>query len=349
MLEDISINGRLIGKGHPPYIIAEMSGNHNGDKQLALDIIRSAKKAGVDAVKLQTYKPETMTLDVDHPRFYVGSSNSWDGEHLYKLYENAHTPWEWHEDMFNLAENIGITIFSSPFDQTAVDLLESLNAPAYKIASFEIVDHALIRACALTGKPLIISTGMANLSDIDEAISVARETGNEKIIVLKCTSNYPASPSEFNLATMKNISETFDVHVGLSDHSIGLGVPVAASALGAVVIEKHITITENEGVDAEFSSTSEEFSRLVLETKAASESVGVITYSQGEDEENYKRYRRSLVIAENIKAGEELTAHNIKSLRPGGGLHPKYLEQVLGMKARVDLVKGSPVKWDLIA
>jgi pseudaminic acid synthase len=348
-MNDMQIAGRKIGKNFPPYIIAEMSANHNGSLQRALDIILAAKTAGADAVKLQTYTAETMTLNVDHPRFRVKGNNPWDGEHLFDLYEKAATPWEWHEQLFNYAKEIGITIFSSPFDSTAVKLLESLNAPAYKIASFELVDHDLIRCCAQTGKPLIMSTGMASIIEISEAVDVAREAGAENLVLLKCTSSYPAPYETMNLNTIKNLAETFSVQSGLSDHSIGTAVPVAATALGAAIIEKHVTVSRDDGgVDSSFSMEPHELAQLVEDTRNAHLALGNVTYVKGDEETSFKKYRRSLFIIRALPKGHILTVDDVAALRPGDGLAPKYKNSVLGRALCKDVSRGTPVLWDIL-
>jgi len=349
-MEEISISGRMVGQNYPPYIIAEMSANHNGSLDRALHIVKAAKDAGADAVKLQTYTAETMTLDVDHPRFRVTGKNPWDGEHLFDLYAKAATPWEWHKQLFDYGREIGITIFSSPFDASAVELLESLNAPAYKIASFELVDLELIRLCAATKKPLIMSTGMASLGEISEAVQAAREAGAKDLIMLKCTSAYPASPETINLQTLPHLSQAFDVMVGLSDHTMGVGVPIAATALGATVIEKHFTLARADGgVDSSFSLEPSELSLLVEETRRAHAALGRITYVKGDVESSFKRYRRSLFFIRDLPAGAEVRREDVRALRPGDGLVPKYLQNILGHTLKEAVSRGTPVSWDLFA
>lgn len=349
-MKDFLIDNRLVGKSVPPYIIAEMSANHNGSLQRALDIIKAAKEAGADAVKLQTYTADSMTLNVDHPRFRVKGSNPWDGEHLYDLYAKASTPWEWHAQLFAYGRELGITVFSSPFDAEAVKLLVSLDAPAYKIASFELVDHELIALCAATGKPLIMSTGMALIAEISEAVQVARNHGAKDIVLLKCTSAYPAPPSEINLLTIPHLSQAFDVHVGLSDHTMDVGVSVAAAALGATVIEKHFTLARSDGgVDSSFSLEPRELAQLVSETKNAHAALGKVSYVQGDLETSFKKYRRSLFFVRDVAVGQEVTPDDVQALRPGDGLMPKFKSHVIGRTLKVAVTKGTPVSWDVLA
>lgn len=349
-MKSTQIAGRNIGPGYPPYIIAEMSGNHNNSLDRALEIIKAAKSAGADAIKLQTYTAETMTLDVDHPRFRVKGKNPWDGEHLFELYTKASTPWEWHPRLFEYGREIGITVFSSPFDETAVDLLKSLNAPAYKVASFELVDLELVRRCAATGKTLIMSTGMASLAEIADAVEAARAAGAQDIVLLKCTSAYPAPPEEINLHTIPHLAEAFDVVAGLSDHTMGVGVPIAATAIGASVIEKHFTLARADGgVDASFSLEPSELSQLVEETRKAHAALGKIIYTQGDLESSFKRYRRSLFFVRDLSAGAIISADDIQALRPGDGLPPKFLPSVMGRSLKEPVTRGTPVAWDLLA
>jgi len=350
MMATLSIAGRPIGAEHPPYIVAEMSANHNGSFERALKIIRAAHEAGADAVKLQTYTAETMTLDVDHPRFRVKGSNPWDGEHLFDLYRKAMTPWEWHERLFAYGRELGITIFSSPFDRSAVELLQSLGAPAYKIASFELVDLDLIRCCAATGKPLIMSTGMASLAEISEAVQAAREAHAQGLILLKCTSAYPAPPEAINLRTIPHMAETFDVVAGLSDHTMGTGVSIAAIAMGAAFIEKHFTLSRADGgVDSSFSLEPAELAQLVKESRTAHAALGRVCYVQGELENSIKRYRRSLFFVRDMPAGATITALDIQALRPGDGLPPKYRSAVVGRSVNRAVLRGTPLSWDILA
>lgn len=349
-MHDIHIAGRLVGPKHPPYIIAEMSANHNGSLQRALDMIKAAKEAGADSVKLQTYTADSMTLNVDHPRFRVEGNNPWDGEHLYDLYAKASTPWEWHQQLFDYGKELGIAVFSSPFDGDAVALLTELNAPAYKIASFELVDHALIKLCAATGKPLIMSTGMASLIEIAEAVQVAREAGAVDIILLKCTSAYPASPADINLATIPHLASAFNVLTGLSDHTMGVGVSVAATALGAVLIEKHFTLARSDGgVDSTFSLEPTELAQLVSETRDAHAALGKVSYVQGDTETSFKKYRRSLFFVKDLPVGSKIKAEDVRALRPGDGLPPKFLSSIIGRNLQQTVTTGTPVSWDLLS
>jgi pseudaminic acid synthase len=347
-MTETNISGRKIGLQYPPYIIAELSANHNGSLGRALKIIKAAKDAGADAVKLQTYTADSMTLKVDHPRFIVVGENPWDGDHLYDLYEKAALPLEWHQQLFDYGHELGIAIFSSPFDASAVELLESLGAPAYKIASFELVDHELIRLCASTGKPMIMSTGMASLSEISEAVEVARNAGATDLILLKCTSAYPASPDTINLNTLPHLAQSFDVHVGLSDHTMGCGVSIAATALGAIVIEKHVTLARADGgVDSSFSLEPAELTLLVNETRKAHAALGKVSYVQGDVETSFKKYRRSLFFIKDLPKGSIVSDSDVKALRPGDGIAPKFEQQVIGHRLKGDVQKGTPVSWDI--
>jgi N-acetylneuraminate synthase len=346
----ITIAGRRVGADTPPYVVAELSGNHNGSLERALAVVRAAKTAGADAIKLQTYTAETMTLNVDHPRFRVHGDNPWEGEHLYALYERAATPWDWHKRLFELGREIGLTVFSTPFDASAVELLESLDAPAYKIASFEVVDLPLIRRCAETGKPLFISTGTASLTEIGEAVQAARDAGGNDLILLKCTSAYPAPPEEMNLRTIPHLAQAFGVLTGLSDHTLGIGAAVAATALGAVAIEKHLTLSRADGgVDASFSLEPAELAELVVETRRAHAALGTVTYAPGGREAAFTRYRRSLFFVRDVRAGARIGRDDVRALRPGDGLAPKFLDAVIGRRTRVDVARGTPVAWDLLA
>ncbi|UKD53498.1 pseudaminic acid synthase [Amycolatopsis sp. FU40] len=349
-MSEVRIGKHLLGPARPPFVIAEMSGNHNGDLDRALAIVDAIADAGAHAVKLQTYRPDTITVDVDGPAFRIGDGHSlWGGENLYKLYEKAHTPWEWHEPIFARARERGLEVFSSPFDPTAVELLESLDAPAYKIASSEIVDLPLIELCARTGKPLVISTGMANVAEIDAAVRTARGVGNDQLIVLGCTASYPASPTESNLRGLPLLAGLTGTLVGLSDHTPGLGAPVAAVALGAVAIEKHVTLARSDGgVDSEFSLEPAELAALVTETHRAWEALGSPVLGPRESEKEGLRLRRSLYVVEDVRAGDPVTAQNVRSIRPAGGLAPGEIVNVLGRTFRVDAAKGTALTWDLI-
>ncbi|QWF80181.1 pseudaminic acid synthase [Amycolatopsis sp. CA-230715] len=346
----VRIGKHEIGPEHPPFVIAEMSGNHNGDLDRALAIVDAIGESGAQAVKLQTYRPDTITIDADGPAFRIGDGHSlWGGENLYRLYERAHTPWEWHEKLFARAREHGLEIFSSPFDPTAVALLESLDAPAYKIASSEIVDLPLVDLCARTGKPLVISTGMASVAEIDAAVRTARAAGNDQLVVLGCTASYPASPSESNLRGLPVLAGVTGTLVGLSDHTPGIGAPLAAVALGAVAIEKHVTLKRDDGgVDSEFSLEPFELAALVTESKRAWEALGRAVIGPRESEKEGLRFRRSLYVVADVAAGDPVTRENVRSIRPAGGLAPAEIDVVLGRTFTRDAAKGTPLTWDLV-
>lgn len=347
----IKIANRLIGRDHPPFIVAEMSGNHNQSLQRALQIVEAAAKSGAHALKLQTYTADTMTLDLDEDEFHIGDpDNLWAGTSLYKLYSEAYTPWEWHKPIFEKAAEFGMIAFSTPFDDSAVDFLETLEVPCYKIASFENTDLPLIEKVAATGKPLIISTGMATVAELDEAVSAARRAGCKDLILLKCTSTYPATAENTNIATIPHLRDLFGCEVGLSDHTMGIGVSVASVALEATVIEKHFTLRRADGgVDSAFSMEPEEMAQLVAETERAWQAIGNIHYGPTAAEINSLKYRRSLYIVEDLKAGDELTENNVKAIRPGLGLAPKFRNQVIGRHLKKDAAKGTPLNIELIA
>jgi N-acetylneuraminate synthase len=342
---------RDIGPSVRPYLIAEMSGNHNQSLDRALAIVDAAAEAGADAVKLQTYTADTMTLNVHSAGFVIDDKGSlWAGRQLYELYKEAYTPWEWHAPIMERAASHGLHCFSSPFDETAVDFLESLNVPAYKIASFECTDLPLIRKVASTGKPMIISTGMASVAEIDEAVRTAREAGAENIALLKCTSTYPATPANTNIRTIPNMRQAFGCQVGLSDHTMGVGVAVASVALGAPLIEKHFTLRRADGgVDSAFSLEPEEFAQLRVETERAWQALGEVTYGGTQAEAKSRAFRRTIYISRDVKAGDILSQDNVRIVRPGFGLAPKFIDMVLGKRASRDLPAGTPVQWDLIA
>jgi pseudaminic acid synthase len=349
-MREVRVGKHTIGPGHRPFVIAEMSGNHNGSLERALAIVDTVAASGAQALKLQTYRADTITIDVDTPAFRISTDHAlWGGENLYSLYEKAHTPWEWHAPLFERAAAQGLTVFSSPFDATAVDLLEGLDAPAYKIASAEIVDLPLISLCARTGKPLIISTGMANVAEIHAAVATARAAGNDQLVVLGCTASYPASPEDSNLRGIPLIADTFDVVPGLSDHTMGIGVPVAAVALGACVIEKHVTLSRADGgVDSDFSLEPAELTALVTETERAWQALGAPRIGPKDSEREVLRLRRSLYVVADVDEGDEVTAANVRSIRPSGGLPPAELSTVLGRTFHKKASKGTPLTWDLI-
>lgn len=342
------VGDRLIGRAHSPFIIAEMSGNHNGDIKRAFALIAAAKAAGADAVKLQTYTADTMTIDCSMPDFQI-QGGPWHGRSLYDLYREAGTPWEWHEALFAKGRELGITVFSTPFDQSAVHFLESLDNPVYKIASFELTDHDLISAAAATGRPLILSTGLGTLGEIGEAVRCASRGGRGGLALLHCVSGYPTPASDANLRTMVHLGEMFGAIVGLSDHTLGVGVSIAAVALGASVIEKHLTLRRADGgPDATFSLEPDEFTALVRECRAAYDALGRITYDIMPSEEQNRHFRRSLYVVENIAAGERFTATNVRCIRPGYGLAPKYRDIVLGRTAAYDLKRGTALSWSMV-
>lgn len=348
MSKQLVINGRPIGPDQPPYIIAELSANHNGSLERALKSLEMVKNSGADAVKIQTYTADTMTIDCDSPMFRI-TGGLWDGYTLYQLYQQAHTPYEWHPALFSKARELGLTIFSSPFDDSAVDLLESLNTPAYKIASFEATDLPLIARVARSGKPLIISTGMANLGEISEAVSCARDNGCDQLVLLHCISGYPTPPAQSNLRTITDLATRFDVVAGLSDHTLGSHVAIASIALGACVIEKHVTLSRAEpGPDSSFSLEPHELMQLCREAKEAWTAIGKVDYSRKPVEETNATFRRSLYAIRDIAAGETLTTANVGRIRPGYGLPPKYLSDVIGSVATIDIRAGTPLQWDLI-
>ena len=346
----LKIADRQIGLESRPYLIAEMSGNHNQSLDRALAIVDAAATAGADAIKLQTYTAETMTLDVSGPGFVIEDPDSmWTGRQLFDLYKEAYTPWEWHRPIMDRAASRGMHCFSTPFDETAVEFLQSLNVLAFKIASFENTDLPLIRKVAATGKPMIISTGTANLAEIDDAVRAARDAGCRDLVLLKCTSTYPATPTSSNVLTIPHMRAMFGCEIGLSDHTMGVGAPVAAVAHGATVIEKHFTLRRADGgVDSSFSLEPEEFRSLVVETERAWQSLGHVSYGATEAEKKSVLFRRSIYIAEDVSAGETLTPRNLRCVRPGLGLAPKYYETLLGRKVNANVKKGTPMDWTLL-
>ena len=350
MSSTIEIGGVAVGPDHQPFVIAEMSGNHNGDLERALDIVRAVADSGAQALKLQTYTADTMTLDLDLPAFRLPAEHElWSEARLYDLYEEAHTPWAWHEPIFELAKSLGLVAFSSAFDSTAIDFLEKLDVPAYKVASNEIGDLPLVRGMAETGKPIIISTGSATLTDIDAAVRAARSTGNEQIIVLSCTASYPAPPEQSNLRGIPVLRDALGVQVGLSDHTMGIGAAVAAVALGATVIEKHVTLKRVDGgVDSAFSLEPWELELLVESTRVAQLSLGEPVIGPKQAEQNVLRFRRSLFVTQDVRAGDLITFENVRSIRPAGGLAPDLFTQVEGRPFRTDAKAGTPLTWDLL-
>lgn len=343
--------GSFTTGSHGPLIIAEMSGNHNQSLDRALHIVEVAAEAGVHAVKLQTYTADTMTIDKKSGEFLINDPKSlWYGKSLYDLYQEAHTPWEWHKPIFDHCKKLGLICFSTPFDETAIDFLEKLNVPCYKIASFENTDVNLLQKVAKTGKPMIISTGMASLSDLELMVKTVREAGCNDFVLLKCTSSYPASPKDSNLLTIPHLREMFNCQVGLSDHTLGIGVAIASVALGATVIEKHFTLSRaDEGVDSAFSLEPAEMKNLVEETKKAWESLGEVSYTAKSEEKKSLAYRRSLYVVQDMKAGCVFTHDNLRAIRPGFGLAPKYYDVVIGRKVVRDILRGEPVTWSLLS
>ena len=350
MLKELQIKNRVIGKKSDPFIIAELSGNHSHSLERALAIIDSAAKAGVDALKLQTYTAETLTIAHDSPDFIINDENSlWRGRTLYDLYQEAYTPWEWHKPIFDRCRELGLLCFSTPFDETAVDFLEELETPCYKIASFENNHIPLLRKVAKTGKPVIISTGLASLAELDLAVQTIREEGCEDLILLKCTSNYPASPEDSNIKTIPHMQQLFQCQVGLSDHTLGIGTALASVAMGATVIEKHFTLSRADGgVDAAFSLEPHEMQALVEESKNAWQALGSVSYGPTEKEKSSLKFRRSIYISEDMKAGDVFTQNNIRVIRPGYGLSPRYYDLLLGKRINTDTPKGTPVSWELV-
>ena len=349
-MSNIVINKRIIGPSNPPFIIAEMSGNHNHSLERALLIVEAAAKAGADALKIQTYTADTMTLDIDRDEFMIADSGSlWQGKSLYSLYKEAATPWEWHKAIFDRCDELGMIGFSTPFDETAVDFLEDLSVPCYKIASFENTDLPLVRRIAKTGKPLIASTGMATVAELDEMVSAFRHSGGKELILLKCTSSYPASTENSNLRTIPHLRDLFHCEVGLSDHTGGIGASVASIALGATVVEKHFTLSRKDGgVDAAFSLEPDEMSALVLEARRAWQALGRIAYGPTVAEKPSLQFRRSLYVVKDIKAGDIFGHDNVRAIRPGFGLPSKYLDMVIGKTARRDVKRGEPVTWEIV-
>ena len=349
MKPHIDINGKHIGAGYPTYIIAEMSANHNQDFDQAVKIIKAAKDSGADAIKLQTYTPDTMTIDCHNDYFKI-KGTIWEGYNLYKLYGEAYTPWEWQPNLKKVADEIGLDFFSTPFDETAVEFLESIDVPAYKVASFEVVDIPLLKLIVQTGKPIIMSIGMATLSEIDEAVQTIKTTGGEiQIALLKCTSSYPALAEEMNLRSIPHLSEAFNVPAGLSDHTLGIAVPIAAVALGACIIEKHFTLSRQaQGPDSAFSLEPQEFKEMVDGVRIAEKALGKVYYGISEREKESRVFRRSLFIVKDMKASEAFSDENVRSIRPGYGLHTRHVMDIMGRYAAQDIERGTPLTWDLV-
>ena len=348
-MRGFAVGGRRIGPREPVYIVAEMSANHGQDLSRAVEIIKAARDAGADAIKLQTYTPDTMTIDCDSKLFTVGEGTIWEGRRLYELYAEAMTPWDWQPRLKEVADGIGIDLFSTPFDHTAVDFLEEMGVPAYKVASFEIVDIPLLRKIGSTGKPVIMSTGMATLAEIDEAVRVLRERGSSGIALLKCTSAYPAPADEMDLRTIPHLADAFGLPVGLSDHTLEIAVPAAAVALGACIVEKHFTLSRSlPGPDSAFSTEPAEFKAMVDAVRTVEKALGEIRYEVTQREAASRVFRRSLFVVKDMKAGDEFTTDNVRSIRPGHGLHTLHIETVLGRKAAKDAARGTPLTWELV-
>lgn len=344
----VCFGNRRIGPGSPVFVVAELSANHHHSFEQAVRLLHTAKEVGADAVKLQTYTPDTLTLDCDN-RYFTITGTAWDGQRLHALYRQAYTPWEWQPKLKDMADELGMIFFSSPFDRTAVDFLENIGTPGYKIASFEIVDLPLLRQVARTGKPIILSTGMATEEEIEEALSTIRSAGGREIAILKCTSAYPASPREMNLRTIPHMIERFGIPVGLSDHSLTIAAPVAAVALGACIVEKHLTLSRQvAGPDSAFSLEPDEFRDMVQAVRAAEQSLGQVRLGPGTDEAASRIFRRSLFVVQKVRSGEPFTDANVRSIRPGHGLHTRHLGQILGRHAARDIERGTPLSWDLV-
>lgn len=346
---NITIRDRFIGRDHPVFIIAELSANHRQDLSIAIESMKAMKSAGADAVKLQTYTPDTITIDCNNEYFHIKHGTIWDGKSLYDLYKEAYTPWEWHPVLKKVADEIGLIFFSSPFDRTAVDFLETMNVPAYKVASLEITDIPLIEYIASKGKPVLISTGVADLSDITEAIEACKRSGNEQVAILKCTAEYPTPSDDVNINTIPDMTKTFNKVVGLSDHTLGISVPIAAVALGARIVEKHFILSKDlGGPDAAFSLDPQEFSSMVKSIREAERALGEVSYKLSEKTLKAREFSRSLFITKDMKAGEIFTKDNIRSIRPGYGLAPKYINKFIGKKAQRNIARGTPAQWKLI-
>jgi len=350
MIRQIEINGRPVGPGAPVYIVAEMSANHGQSFEQAVKILEAAKAAGADAIKLQTYTPDMLTISSDNEHFRIGKGSLWEGQNLYELYSEAYTPWEWQPKLKEIANSYGLDCFSTPFDCSAVSFLEQMHVPAYKVASFELVDLPLIRRVAMTGKPVIMSTGMATLAEIDEAVHTIHEAGGRQIALLKCTSAYPAPPEEMNLRTIPHLAEAFGLVTGLSDHTLGIATSVAAVALGACILEKHLTLSRAApGPDSAFSLEPDEFGEMVNAVRTAEKALGEVRYATTERETANRVFRRSLFVVKDMRAGDVFTEENVRSIRPGNGLHPRHLQDILGRRASENIRRGTPLAWDRIS
>lgn len=348
-MNQITIKNRTIGSNAPCFIVAELSANHNQDISRAKEIIKAAKDSGADAIKLQTYTPDTMTIDCNEEWFQIPSNSIWSGKTLFELYGEAYTPWEWHQELFRYAESLDLICFSTPFDKSSVDFLETLNMPIYKVASFEVIDLPLLKIIGKTGKPVIMSTGMASLNEITEAVKTLRDAGAGPLTLLKCTSAYPASPHAMNLKTIPHLRDAFQVHAGLSDHTLGSAVAVTAVALGATIIEKHFTLRRSDGgPDSTFSMEPAEFADMVRDIRFAEQALGKVSYEPTDEEQKNIGFRRSLFIVKDMKKGETFSVQNIRTIRPGHGLAPRYLDIVLGKKIVKDIKRGTPLSWDLL-
>ncbi len=349
LIHAIQLGTRCVGPGQPVFVIAELSGNHGQNFEQAVELVRAAKECGADAIKLQTYTPDTLTIDCRNQYFQLGEGTIWQGKNLYELYGEAHTPWEWQPKLKEIANDQGLELFSTPFDSSAVDFLEDMDVPAYKIASFEIVDLALLRRVAETGKPVVVSTGMATQHEIHEAVSTLRDVGNTELALLKCTSAYPAPAEEMNLLTIPALRQMFEVTVGLSDHTLGIAAPIAAVTLGASIIEKHLTITRSAGgPDSPFSLEPNEFRQMVSAIRETEKALGQFFLGATEHEVSSRVFRRSLFVVDNMKAGDIFTERNVRSIRPGHGLPPRDMEQILGCRASCEIARGTPLSWSLV-
>lgn len=349
MNNSIEVNGRKIGPGEPVYIVAEMSANHNQDFDKAVEILKAARDSGADAIKLQTYTADTLTIDCANEYFRI-KDTVWDGRTLYELYQEAYTPWEWQPRLKEIANELGLEFFSTPFDETAVDFLEAIDVPVHKVASFETVDFPLLQRIVKTGKPIIMSTGMCTLAEIDEAVTVIRNAGCNQLALLKCTSGYPSPPEEMNLRTISHLVDAFNTPVGLSDHTLGISVAVAAVALGACILEKHLTLSRAAGgADSTFSLEPHEFKAMVEAVRTTEKALGNVWYGVSPEETKSRKFRRSLFVVQDVKAGEVFTLKNVRSIRPGDGLHTRHLSEVIGRRAARDIERGTPLSWSLLA